>query len=551
MSAPVGNLLVLAGAGSGKTRVLVHRIAWLVSQERASPHSILAVTFTNKAAGEMRGRVRQLLPGDRSRMWVGTFHGIAHRLLRMHWRAAGLPENFQIIDADDQLRLVRRVLRELDIDESQWPARRLCDYINGQKEEGVRPRMLTPDEHDRVGRLRKRVYERYEVACKQGGAVDFAELLLRCKELFQDSGNGLLQHYQERFAHLLVDEFQDTNTIQYDLISLLCGGRRNVMAVGDDDQSIYGWRGAKVENIQSFIEEFEGTELIRMEQNYRSSATILDAANGLIEHNHERLGKDLWTEADAGSRIALYTAWNEIAEGEFIAARTQQWLDEGGRPDDVAVLYRTNAQSRALEEGFLSAEIPYRIYGGLRFFERAEVKNGLAYMRLLPQPDADVAFERIVNTPPRGIGTKTLDTVRTLALEQGIPLWRATQETLQNGQLQGRAAKAMGAFVQLIEYMREAAGSGSLERVARVCIEKSGLLVHHGKGKERDERARARRENLEELVATAHRFETGGASLIEPDDGQEYAADQAVIDAFLDQAALEAGERQEQTGPAV
>ena len=381
VTAPPGNLLVVAGAGSGKTRVLVHRIAWLVEAEQASPQAILAVTFTNKAAAEMRQRTEALLNISARSMWIGTFHSLAHRLLRMHWREAGLPQNFQILDADDQQRLVKRVMRALDIDEQKWPARQATWFINGQKDEGKRAKDV-PAGDDLFQMTHKRIYEAYEELCQQGGLVDFAELLLRSHELWLEDP-ALLGHYQARFQHLLVDEFQDTNTIQYAWLRVLAGSQCTVMAVGDDDQSIYGWRGAKIENIHRFGQDFGPVTTIRLEQNYRSTATILKAANGLIARNTDRLGKELWTAGVDGDPIRLYSGYNDLDEARFIAERAEEWIDRGGSPQEIAILYRSNAQSRVLEEAFLRAQIPYRIYGGMRFFERVEIKNALSYMRLL------------------------------------------------------------------------------------------------------------------------------------------------------------------------
>ena len=371
VTAPLGNHLIVAGAGSGKTRVLVHRIAWLVAAEGATPQSVLAVTFTNKAAAEMRLRAETLLNISARALWVGTFHGIAHRLLRMHWQDAGLPQNFQILDADDQLRLVKRVMRTFDLDEHKWPPRQAVWFINGQKDEGRRAKQVPPSD-DIFEITHRKVYESYEALCQQGGLVDFAELLLRSHELWLENPT-LLAHYQRRFGHLLVDEFQDTNAIQYAWLRVLAGTSGRVMAVGDDDQSIYGWRGARVENIHQFSKDFDPVGIIRLEQNYRSTGTILSAANALIGNNLDRLGKELWTDAGDGDSIRIYSGYNEQDEARFIADRIQEWIDQGGSADEAAILYRSNAQSRVLEEALLRTDIPYRIYGGFRFYERAEI----------------------------------------------------------------------------------------------------------------------------------------------------------------------------------
>ena len=544
VTAPLGNLLVVAGAGSGKTRVLVHRIAWLVQVESLSPQGVLAVTFTNKAAAEMRSRAETLLDMPGRGMWVGTFHGIAHRLLRMHWEEARLPQNFQIIDADDQLRLIRRVIKVQDLDEGAWPARQVAGFINAQKDQGRRPREI-PGSDDFSARTHKRLYEAYESACARGGLVDFAELLLRCHELVLEN-EALLAHYRRRFGQLLVDEFQDTNTIQYAWLRLLAGDSGNVMAVGDDDQSIYGWRGAKIENIQRFSDDFEDTQIIRLEQNYRSTGKILEAANGLICNNFGRLGKSLWTSAGDGERVRVYAAFNEVDEARFVADRAREWLRDG-TPNEVAVLYRSNAQSRVLEEAFLLADIPYRIYGGLRFFERAEVKNALSYMRLMNQRHADVAFERVVNTPPRGIGERTIDSVRRLARANEISLWQAAKVGIASGEIGGRMATVLRNFIHEIDTMSEAVQGVELHEVARRCIDASGLLDHHGK--EPGERGLARKENLEELVSACRQFRAARTFPVDPRGQAD--EDTSDLDDFLDHAALEAGEYQAAAGAAV
>ena len=552
VTAPIGNLLVVAGAGSGKTRVLVHRIAYLVEALGASPGGILAVTFTNKAAAEMRGRVERLLEGPARAMWVGTFHGIAHRLLRMHWEDAGLPQNFQILDADDQLRLVRRVIRTLDVDEQKWPVRQAVWFINSHKDEGRRARDVDVADHDVFGTVHRGIYEAYEALCNQGGLVDFAELLLRSHELLL-TNDDLRSHYRRRFRHLLVDEFQDTNTIQYAWLRVLAAaepgsalGPGAVWAVGDDDQSIYGWRGAKIQNIHDFQTDFSDVEVVRLEQNYRSTSRILDAANALIGNNAERLGKNLWTEAGLGGPILVYSGYNDLDEARFIADRTRRWIEDGGSADEVAVLYRSNAQSRVIEEACLRLDIPYRIYGGVRFFERLEIKNALAYMRLVSQRHADVAFERVVNTPPRGIGGKTVDAIRALARANGTSMWQASKEGIAHGGFKGRAATTVGAFIKLIDDIAGAVENAPLYEIAEQCIEASGLMAFHLK--EGGERGMARKENLEELVTACRQF---GGALVFPDENTGEEESQASeLDEFLDQAALESGDYQS-GGPAL
>ncbi len=543
VSAPIGNTLVVAGAGSGKTRVLVHRIAWLIDVEGVSPHGILAVTFTNKAASEMRARIEELLQISARSLWVGTFHGLAHRLLRMHWQEAKLPQNFQILDSDDQLRLVKRVMRALDIDEKKWPARQATWFINGQKDEGRRAHQV-PSSDDLFQITHKRIYEAYEELCEQGGLVDFAELLLRSHELWLNDP-VLLEHYQKRFNNILVDEFQDTNTIQYAWLRVLAGQTGNVMAVGDDDQSIYGWRGAKIENIHQFGSDFAQVETIRLEQNYRSTQNILNAANGLIKRNTDRLGKHLWCDGPDGEPIRVYSGYNDLDEARFIVERTQQWLDEGGSADEVAVLYRSNAQSRVIEEAMLRANIPYQIYGGQRFFERAEIKNALAYMRLMDDRHSDTAFERVVNTPPRGIGDKSVEAVRQLARAEGISLWQAAKEGIAGSKFTGRVQTTLGNFIALIDDMAEAVNEMSLHELADHCIETSGLMAYHSQ--ERGERGLARKENLEELVNACRQF--SGELVFPFADSDD--AEVSVLQEFLDQVALDAGDRQAQQGPSV
>jgi DNA helicase-2/ATP-dependent DNA helicase PcrA len=543
VSAPVGNTLVVAGAGSGKTRVLVHRMAWLIDVERVSPNGILAVTFTNKAAAEMRSRTEELLNISARAMWVGTFHGLAHRLLRMHWQEAKLPQNFQILDSDDQLRLVKRVMRTLDIDEKKWPARQASWFINGQKDEGKRARDVANGD-DLFQITHKKIYEGYEEICDQGGLVDFAELLLRSHELWLNNPS-LLAHYQGRFEHILVDEFQDTNTIQYAWLRVLAGKTGYVMAVGDDDQSIYGWRGARIENIHRYSEDFENVETVRLEQNYRSTQTILDAANSLIKRNTDRLGKQLWCDGPAGELIKVYAGYNDLDEARFIAERTHQWIEDGGSADEVAVLYRSNAQSRVLEESMLRAKIPYQIYGGQRFFERAEIKNALAYMRLVEDHHSDTAFERVVNIPARGIGDKSVEAIRVLARERAISLWQASKDGIAEGLFPGRIRTNVGSFLELVDDVSGAVQSMSLHELADHCIEASGLMAFHSA--ERGERGLARKENLEELVSACRQF-TG--EMVFPFEDSD-SAQTTVLQEFLDQVALDSGDRQAQQGPSV
>lgn len=522
------NLLVLAGAGSGKTRVLVHRIAWLIRALDFSPWSILAVTFTNKAAREMRGRIEDMLHIPTHGLWVGTFHGLAHRLLKAHWKEAGLPQNFQILDSDDQLRLVKRVCRELELDEARWPPRQAQWYINGQKDEGLRAAHIEAPHGDLFAQTMLQVYRTYEEACERAGMVDFAELLLRAHELWLKSPE-VLAHYQGRFRQILVDEFQDTNTIQYAWLRVLAGGQIPVVAVGDDDQSIYGWRGAKIENIQRYTEDFEGTRTVRLEQNYRSTQNILQAANGVISNNFGRLGKELWTAGNAGDPITLYAGFNEHDEARFIVEQIEQWVEAGNDRASSAILYRSNAQSRVLEEALIRAAIPYRIYGGQRFYERMEIRNALAYLRLLLNRGDDAAVERVINTPPRGIGSKTLDTLRDCARTRQISLWQASAALQEEKLVPARALSALQGFSVLIDELDSGTDDLALEELVEHIIHGSGLIEYHQK--EKGEKGQARVENLEELVSAAKQF------VAEEDE-------LSPLQQFLDSAALDAGDAQ-------
>lgn len=534
VTAPVQNLLVLAGAGSGKTRVLVHRIAWLIQTEGMSPYSIMAVTFTNKAAREMRGRIEELLGINPQGMWVGTFHGLAHRLLRSHWQDAGLPENFQIMDSDDQLRLIKRLSKEMGFDETRWPARQFQWYINEQKDEGLRSQHIEPS-GDQFNQMMLKMYQAYEQACERGGMIDFGELLLRALELLRDRRPNLLAHYQERFRYILVDEFQDTNSIQYGWLRLLTGSDPKMMAVGDDDQSIYGWRGAKIENIQNLNNDFPGTETIKLEQNYRSTNTILSAANEVIRNNQGRLGKELRTDSSDGDPISLYAAFNEQDEARFIVDQISQWSNEGNLRRESAILYRSNAQSRVLEEALIRAAVPYRIYGGQRFYDRLEIKNALAYMRLIANRDDDTAMERVINVPTRGIGTRTVEVVREHARIEQISMWRAATEVVGLQKLPARASNALVAFLNLINELTKETEGVELHEQTEHVVERSGLIEHHLK--EKGEKAQSRIENLGELTNAAKQF------LHQWDESFEEAFTSPLA-AFLDQAALDAGDAQ-------
>lgn len=529
VAAPLENLLVLAGAGSGKTRVLVHRIAWLMSVEQASPFSIMSVTFTNKAAAEMRGRIEELMMGSASGMWNGTFHGICHRILRAHYLDAKLPEDFQIIDSDDQQRLLKRLIKAQNLDEKQWPARQVAWWINGKKDEGLRPAHIDAY-YDPVTKTYLQLYTAYQEACDRAGLVDFAEILLRAHELLRDN-KFVREHYQARFKHILVDEFQDTNNIQYAWLRMMAGPECHVMIVGDDDQSIYGWRGAKVENIEKFTLEFPSVSTIRLEQNYRSTKTILEASNTLIANNTERMGKELWTDGVVGEPISVYSAYNELDEARFAVTKIKEWQDKGGVLNDAAMLYRNNAQSRVLEEALIQAGLPYRIYGGMRFFERQEIKDALSYLRLIANRNDDAAFERVVNTPTRGLGDKTLETIRRAARDRGCTMWEASIAMLDEQVLAGRAAGALSRFIELVTALEDDTLEKPLHEQTDHVIKYSGLFAMYEQ--EKGEKSKARIENLEELVTATRQFE-------KPEEAEEMS----LLTAFLTHAALEAGEGQ-------
>jgi DNA helicase II / ATP-dependent DNA helicase PcrA len=561
VTATSGHYLVLAGAGSGKTRVLTHRIGWLLEVERASPWSILAVTFTNKAAAEMRARTQNLVGDGPRGLTIGTFHGIAHRLLRRHWREAKLPETFQILDSDDQQRLVKRTIQGLGIDEARFPPRQATWFINSAKDEGKRPEAIDASGNPLAGTLID-IYVAYERACQRAGLVDFAELLLRAHELWLHD-DALLAHYRERYRHLLIDEFQDTNTLQYAWIRVLAGETGRVFVVGDDDQAIYGWRGARVENVQHFLRDFPNAKTIRLEQNYRSSANILGAANAVISNNPSRLGKELWTADGDGAPIEVYAAYNEQDEARFVIERIREYIKTDHPASDVAILYRSNAQSRNFEEQLVQGNIAYRVYGGQRFFDRAEIKDALAYLRLIANRHDDAAFERVVNTPPRGIGDRTIDMLRARARREDVSMWEAVLGELTDSSLAGRAKNALRAFLQLIdelardclvasiadpgegaELLLEAAGADGAEAAVAVdeplalaeqmdhAIVRSGLREYHEKDKTS---AESRLENLDELINVASRFER---------TAEDIEAGLSDLAAFLSHAALESGDAQ-------
>ncbi len=520
-------LLVLAGAGSGKTRVLVHRMAWLMQVDQLPPTSLLAVTFTNKAAREMRYRIEQMMNLPTRGMWFGTFHGIAHRLLRIHWQDAGLPENFQVLDSDDQIRMVKRVMREFQIDESRWPPKQAQWFINNQKDEGLRADHIQDNPDDHFASTMLKIYRQYEKLCQQAGLVDFGELLLRAHELWLYRPQ-LLAHYQSRFRHILVDEFQDTNTIQYAFLQVLAGNRVPLTVVGDDDQSIYGWRGAKIENIQQYQRDFPNARLVRLEQNYRSTQLILKAANSVIANNQGRLGKELWTDGDDGEPISLYAAFNEQDEANYIADTIASWVSEGNLRSECAILYRSNAQSRVLEESLMRQGMPYRVYGGLRFYDRQEIRNALGYLRLVHYRNDDSAFERVVNIPARGIGAKSLADIRALARDESLSLWQASHRLLAAGDLKGRAKTGLQRFIDIVEELSALAPNATLQGLMQQTITDSGLRDYHRN--EKGEKAQARVENLDELVNAMADFEVEG--------------EMDALSEFIAQAALDAGESQ-------
>jgi DNA helicase-2/ATP-dependent DNA helicase PcrA len=494
------NALILAGAGSGKTRVLTHRIAYLVTQKNIHTDSILAVTFTNKAAAEMRARLGSLLRRPIQSMWVGTFHGLAHRLLRTHYEKAGLTSGFQILDAQDQFRIVKRLMKENNIDESKFPVRKVQWFINQQKDEGVRAQDVDAGYNFFIKKSLE-VFVLYESHCRANDLIDFAELLVRSYELLKNNAE-LLEHYQTRFSNILVDEFQDTNTVQYKWIKQLFTGRNNVFCVGDDDQSIYGWRGAKIENITNLEKDFAPIQTIRLEQNYRSTGNILAASNALIANNSNRMGKSLWTDSGNGELIDIYEARTETDEADYVIRRIKKFIKDGSSASDCAILYRSNAQSRVFEDALIKYSIPYIIYGGLRFFERAEIKDALGYVRLCESTTDNVAFERIVNFPTRGIGNATLEKVREFAKDQHTNLFQAAIQVAP--MLPTRASNALNGFIQLIEQMTDDSKNLILSEKVAYLLNNSGLITHYANDK--TDKAGSKKENLEELISAAKQY---------------------------------------------
>jgi DNA helicase-2/ATP-dependent DNA helicase PcrA len=517
--------LILAGAGSGKTRVLTTRIAWLMATGQVGPHGILAVTFTNKAAKEMTARLAALVPINTRGMWIGTFHGLCNRLLRAHYREAGLPQTFQILDSADQLAMVKRLLKNLNVDDEKYPPRELCHFINAHKEQGVRAGQA--EAYDNYTQKRVELYAEYEAQCNREGVVDFAELLLRCYELLQRN-EPIRKHYQARFRYILVDEVQDTNKLQYAWLQLIAADGAKIFAVGDDDQSIYAFRGAEVGNMRDFERDFAGPNVIRLEQNYRSQGNILAAANALIKNNRSRLGKNLWTDAGDGEPIRAFEGYSDIDEARFIVEEIRELVRDGVSPTQIAILYRSNAQSRILEHELFAKAVPYKVYGGLRFFERQEIKHALAYLRLLGNPDDDTAFLRVVNFPTRGIGARSLESLQATAHQTNCSLYNAAAS------LSGKAGVTVGGFIRLIETLRQETANLPLPEIVEHIVEKSGLAQHYRMDKDGQERL----ENLDELINAA-------ASFVD-DDGvvMGHQAEGGALVSFLTHASLEAGEHQ-------
>lgn len=557
---PAQPALILAGAGSGKTRVLTTRIAWLIQTGQVSPAGILAVTFTNKAAKEMMTRLSAMMPINTRGMWIGTFHGLCNRLLRAHYRDAALPQTFQILDTQDQLSMIKRLLKANNIDDEKYPPRNLMYFINGAKDQGLRANAV--EAFDDYNRKMVELYDLYDQQCQREGVVDFAELLLRTYELLSRN-QPLREHYQSRFRHILVDEFQDTNDLQYNWLKLMAGTQGAVFAVGDDDQSIYAFRGANVGNMSAFEREFKVENLIKLEQNYRSHGHILDTANTLIANNSKRLGKNLHTDAGHGELVRIYEATSDLQEAQWIIEETKSLIAEGAARSEIAVLYRSNAQSRVIEHALFSAGIPYRVYGGQRFFERAEVKHAIAYLQLMDNPHNDSAFLRVVNFPTRGIGARSLEQLQDAAKQYGISLYAAVPYVT------GKAGSALGAFIKLIEATRFETQNLPLPEMVQVVIEASGLITHYQNEKEGADRI----ENLEQVVSAATLFvseegfgidapallgpssqQMAGPAIVTQDGVEVLDADAPLpvvmspLSAFLSHASLEAGDNQAQAG---
>ena len=534
---PHQSALILAGAGSGKTRVLTTRIAWLIQTGQISPQGVLAVTFTNKAAREMLLRISAMLPINTRGMWVGTFHGLCNRILRAHYREAGLPQTFQILDSADQLAMVKRIMKSMNVDDEKYPPRQAQYFINDAKEQGLRAARV--EAFDDFSRKLVTVYEAYDAQCNREGVVDFAELLLRCFELLSKT-EVLREHYRARFRHILVDEFQDTNRLQYFWLKLLAGANNFIFGVGDDDQSIYAFRGARAGNMLDFEKDFHVDKVIKLEQNYRSQGNILDAANALIRHNRARLGKDLWTVQGSGEPLRLYEAMTDLEEASYVLDEVKQLRNEGAPLSEIALLYRSNAQSRVLEHALFNAGISYRVYGGLRFFERLEIKHALAYLRLVANPDDDGALLRVINFPTRGIGNRSIEQLQDVAASRGISLWQAACANT----LSGKAGGSIAGFVKLIESMRSACEALPLPEIIDHVVELSGLITHYQNEREGEDRL----ENLGELTNAAVAFVSPDGPATQAQEGETQPQEFAALAAFLAHASLEAGEHQAAAG---
>ena len=525
------HLMVLAGAGSGKTRVLVHKVAWEVEALQKNPAAIMAVTFTNKAAAEMRSRIEELLQSPAMDLWCGTFHGLSHRMLKRFHKEAGLESGFTILDSDDQLRIIKRIAKELNLDEASWPSRQSQWQINSWKDDGLRSASVQ-DHGDFFKETIKKIYKEYEEICSQDNLLDFGELLLKSYEVIKNS-ESVRSYFHTRFKTILIDEFQDTNSIQYKWLLEIASSHASITAVGDDDQSIYGWRGAKVENVASFTKTFKESETIRLEQNYRSTNIILSAANALIENNSDRLGKNLWTEQLEGENIILYQAYNEQDEARFVADILREWMNKGELYEDAAVLYRSNAQSRALEEALLRSSIPYRIYGGQRFYERLEIKNAISYLKIIFNHSDNPSFERSISNPTRGVGEKTLSKIRSAAKKYNISYIKASAKLIDEGVISGKGGSGLRSYLELIATCRELAESNSLSELMEYIIQTSGLYAYHGK--EPGEKGKTRTENLEELITATKNFEQ---SINDEKKNIEIAEE------YLDMISLDSGDRQ-------
>lgn len=540
VSAPAQNLLILAGAGSGKTRVLIHRIAWLIQTQAVSPLEILAVTFTNKAASEMKTRAQNILNHPIQNMWIGTFHGIANRLLRTHYREAGLKQNFEILDQTDQIRVIKQLFPNENETPTTSELRDIANQFNRWKDQGLRSKHI--DTHGNAPGYHHKLYEQYESHCNKESLVDFAELLLRAHELWLNN-QGILDRYRERFKHILVDEFQDTNDVQFAWLKILAGRENYVFAVGDDDQSIYSWRGAQVSNMYKFQQTFENVRTVSLERNYRSTENILNAANSVIKHNKARLGKSLWTESNKGDKIRVIAMINEFAEAQFVAEECYRWIRrEMYRPADIAILYRNNWQARVLEQEFHQVGLPYRIHGGLRFFERPEIRFALSYLRLFQDPQADIAFLRVVNFPPRGVGQTAMDRMLELSKGQQLSMWDVTAIAKVDPQVLPKAKRSLNTFSQFISNFNQLRDKLTLRDLATAAVYESGLFEYYGKDK--GETGRSRQENLKELILAVEQFEQSHKERLAVENPDATKEEACALTAFLDLVALDSREQQ-------